>query len=91
MPTKAEVSQKVKTEIATLANIDVDLVKDEHILTDAPLNLDKVALGVLTLILRKYIKSYRHDKTLLVKDVRKSGLTVKTLIDLIYKTLQETL
>jgi len=88
MPIREEIRQKVKSEVANESNIDIDRVKDEHILTDAPLNLDKAALGMLTLTLRKYIKTYRSDRTVVVKEVRKSGLTVKALVDLVYEKLQ---
>lgn len=88
MPTEEEIKQKVRSEVADEANLDIDSVEDEQILANAPLNLDRVALAMLALTLRRYIKSYRPDQTLLAKEVRKSGLTVKTLIDLIYEKLQ---
>lgn len=88
MPTEEEIKQKVRSEVADEANLDIDSVEDEQILANAPLNLDRVALAMLALTLRRYIKSYRPDQTLLVKEVRKNGLTVKTLIDLIYEKLQ---
>lgn len=88
MPTKEEVTKKVKTEVANEAAISPDKIKEEHVLTDYPIYLDKVALGMLTLTLRRYIKTYNSDKTILVKEVRKSGLTVKALIALIYEKLK---
>ncbi|RQO77747.1 hypothetical protein DBR40_07165 [Pedobacter sp. KBW01] len=88
MPTKEEVTRKVTTEVAKEAGISPDRVKEEHVLADYPIYLDKVALGMLTLTLRKYIKTYRSDQTIVVKEVRKSGLTVKSLIELIYEKLK---
>ncbi|WP_443939647.1 hypothetical protein [Pedobacter sp. MW01-1-1] len=83
MQTKEQIKQKVLSEIADEANIAINLIEEAYVLADPPLSMNHQGLGMLTLDLRKYVKAHRPDNTVLMKEVRKSGLTVKALIDLI--------
>lgn len=83
MPTKEEIRLKVRAILAEEANIEVSAVIDTAKLSDLPLSLDKSDLLPVTLQLRRYVKSFKEDQTVLVKETRSSGLTVNGLIDLI--------
>ncbi len=60
----------------------------EYVLKDFPLLLDDKKLGNLTLQLRGYVQQYKPNATVLAPEVRKKGLTVSALVDLIVKKVK---
>jgi len=87
MPTRNEVANVVKEKLAQKAGIDPDDIKDDRKLTEWPLTLDNIALGFIAIELRKYAKKYEPDAKVTTAMVRKPGLTVEKLIDLIYNAI----
>jgi len=87
-PTRAEVKIAVTTIIAEITGLKPQKIKEEHVLKEHPLYMDDMQLIRLALELRKYIKSFDKTKTILVATIRKSGLTVGKLIDLVYNLLK---
>ena len=86
LPTKAEVSVRVKGFIEAFS--DSDEVDEDNVLAEAPLSMDATALGYLATTLRQYVKFHNDKVTILVGEVRKSGLTVLGLIDLVFKRIK---
>ena len=86
-PTREQVAEAVIAAVATVSGLKPEKIKEEHVLKEHPLNLDDQQLNRLTLKLREYIKSIDPAKTIWVTTVRKSGQTVKGLIDYIFKLL----
>lgn len=77
------IKNNVKAYIGSFANMKPANILDEHTLKSNPLNLDDVKLGFLALALRAYLKSLNPSTTILVSELRKSGMTVKKTYELI--------
>jgi hypothetical protein len=84
MPTKQQITTKVNGTIKDMTGLSP---KPGNVLADAPLRMDSTSLANLALGLRNYVKGFDPEQTVTVTEVRKSGLTVEQLIDLIDKKL----
>ena len=82
-----EIKKNVIAYIASFANISTSGVKDEYILKDHPLQLDNGKLGSLSLVLRAYVKSLNPDETVLVTELRGSGMNVKKICELVIQKI----
>ena len=80
---KTKIKNNVIAYISSFANINPTNISEDYILKGNPLNLDDVKLGFLTIALRAYLKSLNPNETLLVTEIRKSGMTVKKTYELI--------
>ncbi|HLN94084.1 MAG TPA: hypothetical protein VK183_00515 [Flavobacterium sp.] len=90
MPTREEVAEAVKRLLAEKAGIKPEDVQDSRKLTEWPLTFDSIALGFVAIDLRKYARKYNPNASVTGAMVRKTGLTVAKLIDLIYNVMQLT-
>jgi hypothetical protein len=81
---RAEVAKSVISIIAAFTGLSTGQIKEEMVLTDPPLSFDSTGLAFLAMALRGYIKSLNDKQTITVTVVRKPGLTVGGLIDLVH-------
>lgn len=91
MPTKNEVQLHVLNIVHAFTGIIVTDLLNKFFTTalkDPPLSMDDTGLGFMTLSLRGYIKNERPEKTIIVTEVRKPGLTVSGLVDLVFSKLK---
>jgi hypothetical protein len=84
MPTKAEVRDAVVWYLAGFTGISPTSIKDESELKGPPLRFDDNRLAFLAMSLRGYVKNHRDSVTVSVGELRKAGLTVGGLVDLIH-------
>ena len=82
---KEVIQSNVIAYIASFANMPVKDILDKYVLKDDPLNLDDPKLAFLAGALRAYLKSMNEKETVLVTELRKSGLDVKSTYELIIK------
>ncbi len=80
---KEAIQANVIAYIASFANMPAEAIRDKYVLRDNPLNLDDIKLGFLAIALRAYLKSLNDKETVLVTDLRKSGLDVQRTYELI--------
>ncbi|MFP9100908.1 hypothetical protein ACLI09_17820 [Flavobacterium sp. RHBU_24] len=83
----SKIENDVKAYVASYSHLAIGLIQDGHVLAKPPLNLDDTALAFLAGSLRSYVRHYKPSATVLASEVRKKGLTVKLLIDLITNKL----
>jgi len=85
MPTRDEVSAAVVSTIAGFTRLPPDQVHWDDDLQALPLSLDSNGLAFLANTLRGYVKFHSQgQETVLAAEVRKCGLTVQGLVDLIF-------
>lgn len=87
---RAEVAQNVLKIISSFTNLKPALIKESQVLTKPPLLFDSTRLTFLALSLRGYVKLHNNSQTVLATEVKKSGLTVEGLIDLVHKKINTT-
>ncbi len=86
MKTRDEVKNAVITTIAGFTRLPTIQIEPEMELNGPFLALDANQLTFMAMTLRGYVKYYSSGKeTVVVSELRKSGLTVSKLINLIYK------
>jgi hypothetical protein len=86
MLTRDDVELAVTRTIAGFTRLPRDQVTSNLELRDPPLSLDSNQLAFIAMSLRGYVQYYSDGKeTVLASEVRKNGLTVKALVDLIFK------
>jgi|GEM_PF-3396245 len=90
MPTKSEVLEDVKKIIGKIANFPADQIHDDYTLTDPSLSMDSTQLSSLTIALNKYIGQHNSDAKITPAQVKKSGLTVKSLAGIVYELIYPT-
>lgn len=83
-PTKNEVTAYVTHQVSVFSGQPQTLFQQTDILASPPLSLNGTALNFLTLTLRGYILHHNGIHRIYAAEVRKTGLTVKDLIDLVY-------
>lgn len=83
-PTKTEVTAYVTHQVSVFSGKPESQILGTDILAKSPLSLDSTALNFLTLTLRGYIQHHDGSKNIYAAEVKKSDLTVKGLIDLVY-------
>jgi len=84
-PSQAEVLQNVKWFISGYTHIPPEKIEAEWELKGPELSFDEAQLGFLAMSLRGYVQHYNPDATVLAKETRQSGQTVKSLAALIYE------
>jgi hypothetical protein len=84
MPTKAEVRDAVVWYLAGFTGVSPTSMKDTWELKGPPLRLDDNKLAYLAMSLRGYVKNHSNSATVSVSELRKAGLTVAGLADLIH-------
>ena len=84
MPTKAQVEAKVYSDISLYSGISLSRIRPEHILADPPIQFADPAWNSLALSLRAYVRHNNGDNTVRLSEVKKKGLRVQDLCDLIY-------
>lgn len=90
MPTRAEVSTAVVATIAGFARLRPDQVHLDYGLQALPLSMDSNGLAFLANTLRGYVKFHsQSQETVLAAEVRKCGLTVQGLVDLIVSKVSD--
>jgi hypothetical protein len=86
MSTRDEVETAVVATLAGFTRLSPSRITPDLPLQKSPLSLDSNRLAFLATSLRGYVKFHSHEtETLLVSEVRKSGLSVAGLVDLIFK------
>jgi hypothetical protein len=88
-PIKEKVFEDVKYFISKFTNRPVSNIKNEYELQKHPLKMDTPKLNFMALSLRGYIKNHNPSKTILAKEVKKSGVTVLILSDLVNNKINE--
>lgn len=83
------VKEDVKDYISSFSNMPAEVILDTYILKKHPLMLIGMKLDSLALQLREYVKEYDPSETVLLKEVRKKGLSVSGLCTLIYKKVKD--
>jgi len=58
-------------------------IEEKFVLKNWPLALDNISLAFLALSCDKYVKTLNPDKGVFVSEIRRNGLTVKGLVDLV--------
>ncbi|MXN92188.1 hypothetical protein GR160_13230 [Flavobacterium sp. Sd200] len=58
-------------------------IDEEFVLKKWPLALDDISLAFLAISCDKYLKTFNPDKEVFISEIRKRGLTVKGLVDLV--------
>ncbi len=80
---KTTIRKDVITYIGAFANMAPEFIEDDFILKNHPLYLDDEKLGFLTISLRDYLKTLNPEASILVTEIRKSGMTVRSTYQLI--------
>lgn len=80
---KEKIKADVISYIAAYANLSPTKIKEEYILKEHPLHYDDMSLANLIILLRAYLRGKNPKATLFSSEIRKKGLTVKNLIQLI--------
>ena len=74
MPDKAAVRKIVVATLSGFTQLNTSLIKNGHVLRDAPLSLDSNQLAFVAMSLRGYVQYHSGKaKTVLAKETRKSG------------------
>lgn len=58
-------------------------IEETYVLKNWPLALDSFSLALLAISCDKYIKTIAPDKAIYVSEIRRKGLTVKGLVNLV--------
>ena len=85
MPSKAQVSTEVLRLVSTHTTLGPGQLKGDYTLKGIPLLFDNISLMFLAESLRGYVKQYDENATVKTGEVRKSGLTVDGLVQMIQK------
>lgn len=88
-PSKDKVFNDVKDFISKFTNRPISSLENEFELQKHPLRMDVPKLSFMTLSLRGYIKNFNASKTILLSEVKKSGVTVLSLCELVFNRINE--
>lgn len=69
--------------ISLSTKYDAAQIDEKFVLKNWPLALDNISLAFLALSCDKYIKTFNPHNAVFVSEIRRNGLTVKGLVDLI--------
>ena len=87
-PTKNEVQTAVVTTISGFTQLTVNYISLEYKLTGPPLSFDSNRLAYLALSFRGYVRFHTGgEKTVLASELRKGGLKVGGVVDLILEKI----
>jgi hypothetical protein len=84
VPSKESVGEAVLAFLAGFTGLAPGAIQMSWDLRGPPLRFDDNRLAYLAMALRGYVKSFNGEETVTAGEVRKSGLTVDGLRDLIY-------
>jgi hypothetical protein len=83
MPTSSEINRVVKHLVSLYSGLKEASVSDAMVLVEAPLKFEDPGLNSLTLSLRGYVKFFKPENTIVLKEVKKKGQTVAGLISIV--------
>jgi hypothetical protein len=69
--------------ISSSTKYDPAQIDEKFVLKKWPLALDNISLAFLALSCDKYVKTFNPDKDIFLSELRKNGLTVQGLVDLV--------
>jgi hypothetical protein len=84
MPAKADVTRAVVAVLSGFTGMKPDSIQGAWELKGPPLRFDDNRLAYLAMSLRGYVKETKDGATVKVHELRKSGLTVSGLTELIH-------
>lgn len=86
-PTRPQAAAKAAQLIGIYANYHGQL-KPTYVLQDPPLMMNSMQLTKLALALRAYVQLYDNTATIVASDIKKSGMTVADVTNLVFKKLK---
>lgn len=87
-PTKSQVKNEAIQIISTFTTLSPADIDGKYVLKSPPMLIDNIGLGFLAESLRGYIKQYTENTTIKAKELRKSGLTVNSVISMIQERVE---
>ena len=83
MPSSSEIASTVIHSVSKYSGVKEAKILQTMVLANPPLMFQDIGYNALTLSLRGYIQFSKIDNTILLKEVKKPGQTVKDLIELV--------
>lgn len=87
-PTKEEIFNTVKEDIAQCSQYPISSIKDIYELKKGPLRMNNIGFILLRRRLSRFVKKYKPNKTIFKKELTKSGVTIKKVCELVFNKIQ---